>query len=41
MEAVEISRCGYVDGAHNDGVGYGVLREEWQAHYPESFPASL
>ena len=27
-----------VQGRHYDGLGYGVLREEWAARYPEGFP---
>lgn len=30
-----------VDGAFYDGLGYGVLREEWAARYPDGFAASL
>lgn len=26
-----------VDGRYYDGLGYGVLREEWQERYPEGF----
>lgn len=26
-----------VDGAYYDGMGYGVLREEWEALYPQGF----
>lgn len=28
-----------VDGAYYDGLGYGVLREEWDARYPHGFAA--
>lgn len=30
-----------VDGEHFDGLGYGVLREEWDAKYPGGFARSL
>ncbi len=30
-----------VDGQYYDGLGYGVLREEWSARYPQGFAASL
>ncbi len=30
-----------VDGAYFDGLGYGILREEWTARYPNRFAASL
>ena len=30
-----------VNGDYFDGLGYGVLREEWQALYPEGFRAAL
>ena len=30
-----------VKGDYFDGLGYGVLREEWQALYPEGFRAAL
>ncbi len=30
-----------VEGQYYDGMGYGVLREEWEAHYPAGFVASL
>ena len=26
-----------VDGVHHDGLGYGILREEWEARYPDGF----
>jgi putative hydrolase of HD superfamily len=26
-----------VDGVHFDALGYGILKEEWQARYPEGF----
>ncbi|MFW5748348.1 MAG: GNAT family N-acetyltransferase [Chloroflexota bacterium] len=30
-----------VEGRYYDGLGYGVLREEWDARYPQGFVASL
>ncbi|MBA3870389.1 MAG: GNAT family N-acetyltransferase [Anaerolineae bacterium] len=30
-----------VDGQYYDGLGYGVLREEWAARYPQGFVATL
>jgi putative hydrolase of HD superfamily len=30
-----------VDGQYYDGLGYGILREEWEARYPNGFRASL
>lgn len=30
-----------VEGAYYDGLGYGILREEWQQCYPQGFLASL
>ena len=30
-----------VDGQYYDGMGYGVLREEWQGRYPDGFAATL
>lgn len=30
-----------VDGEYYDGLGYGILREEWAARYPDGFAASL
>lgn len=30
-----------VNGDYYDGLGYGVLRDEWQARYPNGFVASL
>ena len=30
-----------VDGQYYDGMGYGILREEWAARYPQGFAASL
>jgi RimJ/RimL family protein N-acetyltransferase len=30
-----------VEGTYYDGLGYGILREEWTARYPDGFAASL
>ena len=30
-----------VDGQYYDGLGYGVLRDEWAARYPLGFAATL
>lgn len=30
-----------VDGEHFDGLGYGVLREEWAERYPQGFASEL
>ena len=30
-----------VDGKYYDGLGYGILREEWKEHYPDGFAAAL
>ncbi|KAA3645083.1 MAG: N-acetyltransferase [Chloroflexi bacterium] len=30
-----------VEGQYYDGVGYGILRKEWEERYPGSFSASL
>ncbi|MEM9953499.1 MAG: GNAT family protein [Chloroflexota bacterium] len=30
-----------VNGDYYDGLGYGILRDEWQARYPEGFVKSL
>lgn len=30
-----------VNGDYYDGLGYGILREEWHARYPDGFAASL
>lgn len=34
-------RARIVDGVYYDGLGYGVLREEWARRYPEGFAAAL
>lgn len=30
-----------VNGQYYDGLGYGVLREEWQAHFPLGFRSTI
>jgi putative hydrolase of HD superfamily len=30
-----------VEGKYYDGLGYGILREEWSTRYPDGFAASL
>lgn len=30
-----------VDGQYYDGMGYGILRDEWQTRYPQGFKAAL
>ena len=30
-----------VDGAYYDGIGYGILRQEWHDRYPDGFVTSL
>lgn len=34
-------RARIVDGQYYDGLGYGILREEWQSRYPQGFVQSL
>lgn len=34
-------RARIVDGVYYDGLGYGILRQEWQALYPYGFAATL
>jgi len=34
-------RARLVTGAYYDGMGYGVLREEWQRWYPHGFARCL
>lgn len=40
-EEARFRKARIVDGVHYDGLGYGVLREEWQARYPAGFAAAL
>ncbi len=30
-----------VEGAYYDGLGYGIVREEWRRRYPGGFAAHL
>lgn len=41
VEEARFRRARIVDGSHYDGMGYGILREEWLARYPAGFAASL
>lgn len=40
-EEARFRRARIVKGLYYDGMGYGVLREEWQALYPDGFAAHL
>jgi putative hydrolase of HD superfamily len=40
-EEARFRKARIVDGAYYDGLGYGVLREEWAARFPDGFAASL
>lgn len=40
-EEARFRKARIVDGAYYDGMGYGVLREEWDARYPDGLAASL
>lgn len=40
-EEARFRKARIVDGVYYDGMGYGVLREEWDARYPDGFAASL
>ncbi len=40
-EEARFRKARIVDGQYYDGMGYGVLREEWTARYPMGFKASL
>jgi putative hydrolase of HD superfamily len=40
-EEARFRKARIVNGAYFDGMGYGVLREEWDARYPDGFAASL
>lgn len=37
VEEACFRRARIVDGTYFDGLGYGVLREEWEARYPKGF----
>lgn len=40
-EEARFRKARIVDGIFYDGMGYGVLREEWDARYPNGFAAHL
>ncbi len=40
-EEARFRKARIVNGEYYDGMGYGVLREEWMARYPLGFAASL
>ena len=40
LEAV-FRKARIVEGTYYDGLGYGVLREEWRTLYPHGFVAAL
>ena len=40
-EEARFRKARVVDGEHYDGMGYGVLREEWSELYPRGFAESL
>ena len=40
-EEARLRKARIVDGKYYDGLGYGVLREEWEALYPTGFAACL
>jgi RimJ/RimL family protein N-acetyltransferase len=40
-EEARFRKARIVAGQHYDGMGYGVLREEWTARYPHGFAATL
>ena len=41
QEEARYRKARIFNGEYYDSVGYGVLREEWTAHYPQGFAASL
>lgn len=40
-EEARFRKARIVDGTYYDGLGYGMLREEWSARFPDGFAASL
>lgn len=40
-EEARFRKARIVQGQYYDGMGYGILREEWQARYPQGFAATL
>ncbi len=41
VEVARFRRARIVNGEYFDGLGYGVLREEWREHYPDGFVTTL
>ncbi len=41
MEEARFRKARIVNGEYFDGLGYGVLREEWRDRYPDGFARSL
>jgi putative hydrolase of HD superfamily len=40
-EEARFRKARIVNGEYYDGLGYGILREEWVARYPQGFAAAL
>jgi putative hydrolase of HD superfamily len=40
LEEARFRRARIVDGEYYDGLGFGILREEWERRYPDGFAAS-
>lgn len=40
-EEARFRKARIVNGEYFDGMGYGILRKEWDARYPDGFAASL
>ncbi len=40
-EEARFRKARMVNGAYYDGMGYGILREEWTAQFPQGFAAHL
>lgn len=41
VEEARFRKARIVDGVYYDGMGYGILREEWRARYPDGFAQHL
>ncbi|MCL4251903.1 MAG: GNAT family N-acetyltransferase [Anaerolineae bacterium] len=41
QEEARFRKARIVDGTYYDGLGYGILREEWTARYPAGFAQAL
>lgn len=41
QEEARFRKARIVDGEYYDGMGYGILREEWDERYPQGFAAHL